>query len=308
MDEKAICFGSRGTLVGVVNRADSSDVPAAPAVVMLNSGILHRVGACRLHVKVARMLAEKGVSSLRFDHGGIGDSAAARGTMTFEDGAVAETVEALNYLETTLGVRKFVLFGLCSGADIAFRVAIDDARIVGLVQLDPWVYPTMLSRVRHSLSHYSQRLSDIKTWRRWMLRNLRRLTLAKTPPARKTASNQWYVESEYVRETPPKKFVEDGLRTLMARNVPILAIMSGGQRHLYNYNTQFRRSFSSIAFGSRLATHYLPQATHIFTGLADQRYVLGAIEAWFEAQMLASTAAQPSVPWQPAKPLLPASH
>ena len=52
--------------------------PNAPTMVILSSGILHRPGASRLYVQIARALAEDGFTSLRFDFSGIGDSAVRR--------------------------------------------------------------------------------------------------------------------------------------------------------------------------------------------------------------------------------------
>jgi hypothetical protein len=41
---------------------------------MFNMGANHRIGPRRINVKLARVLAARGVSSLRFDLGGVGDS------------------------------------------------------------------------------------------------------------------------------------------------------------------------------------------------------------------------------------------
>ena len=71
MTDKATRFGSGSSLIGVLSRpSQEHDVTQRPGVIMLNSGILHRVGACRLYVKTARKLAERGYLCLRFDHAG----------------------------------------------------------------------------------------------------------------------------------------------------------------------------------------------------------------------------------------------
>ena len=82
MREKAVRFGKTKSLVGVVTEASNgAGRDGGPAVIMLNSGILHHVGACRLHVKLARALAPVGYTVMRFDHSGIGDSDARRETL-----------------------------------------------------------------------------------------------------------------------------------------------------------------------------------------------------------------------------------
>ena len=75
MRERAVRFGKTAKLVGIVAEPNPTEQSGTdkPAVLMLNSGILHRVGACRLHVKLARSLASEGHTVLRFDFSGIGD-------------------------------------------------------------------------------------------------------------------------------------------------------------------------------------------------------------------------------------------
>ncbi|MCH8149098.1 MAG: alpha/beta hydrolase, partial [Planctomycetes bacterium] len=85
----------------------------------------------------ARALAGRGLPSLRFDLSGLGDSAAARGDTPFKDVAIADTRAALDAVEAGPNWRDIVLFGLCSGADIALRVALEDPRVTGLVLVNP---------------------------------------------------------------------------------------------------------------------------------------------------------------------------
>src|SRR5689334_20064244 len=69
--ENAIVFGGDVRLVGIVTtpaetRADRT------GVILLNAGVVHRVGPNRLYVTLARRLAQAGLTVLRFDHSGIG--------------------------------------------------------------------------------------------------------------------------------------------------------------------------------------------------------------------------------------------
>jgi len=79
MREEAVLFGKTRSLVGIIT--DPHTVVNAhnhPAIVLLNAGVLHRVGPNRLYVKIARKLASAGFVVLRFDLSGIGDSKARR--------------------------------------------------------------------------------------------------------------------------------------------------------------------------------------------------------------------------------------
>ena len=69
MNERALTFGDERHLVGILTEpapsgrggeeglAEAGGEDLRPGVVFLNSGILHRVGASRIYVKLARRLA-----------------------------------------------------------------------------------------------------------------------------------------------------------------------------------------------------------------------------------------------------------
>ena len=137
MKEEAIAFGSHASLVGIITPADKTEAKDMnTAVVLLNAGIVHRVGAGRVYVKLARALASDGFLTLRFDFSGIGDSAIRNDNLIFAKSAVAETREAMDFLSATKGVEHFILLGGCSGARIAFNTAYCDPRIIGALLIN----------------------------------------------------------------------------------------------------------------------------------------------------------------------------
>ena len=66
-----------------------------PAVIILNAGVLHRVGPHRLHVALARRLAARGLPALRIDLAGVGDSPGRGDGGSFRASAVADTRAAM---------------------------------------------------------------------------------------------------------------------------------------------------------------------------------------------------------------------
>jgi pimeloyl-ACP methyl ester carboxylesterase len=137
MKEEALLFGKTRSLVGIMTypseRAGANNLPA---VVILNAGIMHRVGPNRLHVKIARTLAAMGLVVLRFDFSGVGDSKVRQDALPFEKSALAETQEAMDCIHEAMGIEKFVLMGMCSGATISFKTACSDPRVVGAVLIN----------------------------------------------------------------------------------------------------------------------------------------------------------------------------
>ena len=136
MHERVVRFGPDKRLIGILTepRAGSGD---RPATLLLNSGLVHRIGASRMHVHMARALVKEGMTSLRFDFSGIGDSEPRRDGLTFEQAAVQEIRDAMDLLAHTRGIGRFILAGLCSGADMAFYGAQADERVIAIGQLGP---------------------------------------------------------------------------------------------------------------------------------------------------------------------------
>lgn len=136
MKETIATFGKTGSLVGIVTHPQTDDGADLPAVILLNSGILHRVGPGRLYVKLARALAARGFVVMRFDLSGIGDSRSADEDISFDARTAAELDQAMRYLGAEFGSERFVLSGICSGAKIAYDAQCRDARVVGAAPIN----------------------------------------------------------------------------------------------------------------------------------------------------------------------------
>lgn len=277
--EKAVTIGE-SALAGIITEPPMGKArDQLPAVLMLNSGILHRVGACRLSVKLARQLADRGYRCIRFDHSGIGDSGARRGAMSFEEAAVLEVQDVMRYMTDTYGARSFILYGLCSGADVSFSTAVADPRVVGIIQLDPWVYKTIRSRIMEFFKTYGMKLLNPFAYLRAANRIARRMIVK----AQKSDRAEWYADTDYIRVTPPKETVSKGLRTLVDRGVNVLIVFTGGHQVSYNYREQYQRAFRDIPFADTVRVEFAAKSTHLFTALDDQALVLDAVTRWLQA-------------------------
>ena len=138
MREEAVLFGRGASLVGVVTDPETPERRGdRVAVILLNSGVLHHVGPGAIYVKIARLMAKLGFTSLRFDYSGIGDSGVRMDGIPFERSSILEAQEAMDYLEAIRGVSQFILMGICSGAVASFEAAEVDERVVGAVLMNP---------------------------------------------------------------------------------------------------------------------------------------------------------------------------
>lgn len=278
MRERVVRFGKGASLVGIHSDGTGSG-GERPAVILVNSGILHRVGACRLHVTLARKLASLGYQVLRFDFSGIGDSPVRRDDLAFEESATLELREAMDWMTQAGAGDKFVLIGLCSGADMAFETAKSDSRVVGLGLLDLWTYRT----ARYYWRHYSPKLLQWEVWRKAIGLRLgsKGQSLDSVPPGPGSPIQEDELDlPTYVREFPERRQAEENLKSLVSRSVELCCVFTGGQGDHYNYDGQFRECFKRVAFGDHLREIYRPAADHIFTDLAEQNVLVSAMSDW----------------------------
>jgi pimeloyl-ACP methyl ester carboxylesterase len=272
MIERVVKFGSVAALNGVLAEPSGEIPPGAVApVILINSGILHKVGACRLYVRLARALADVGIPVLRFDLSGLGDSEVRRDSLSFEESAVAETREAMDYLARIRGHSRFILGGLCSGADVAHMTALVDERVAGMAAIDARTHVTP----GFWWHNYAPKLLKPEYWVRWIRHRL--------PQPRSAASSgideQSYEIPQYVRVIPPRDVLADELRTIQSRGTKSLYLFTDGLSN-YNHEGQHRRAFSDVPFGADMQECHLRGADHIVTDARHQEQVIRLHVEW----------------------------
>ena len=286
MREKAVSISGAAKLAGIVTLPDVARLDTSlPGVLILNEGILHRVGAGRLHVKVARKLAELGLVSLRMDHSSIGDSGPRRGTQTFEEASIVEVRTAMDYMAKVYGLERFVIYGLCSGSDVAFEVGVLDDRVAGLIQLDAHIYSSKRSRINQIINHYRPRLFKLGPWLRFFARKFKEIRSGRKAHVadvlEEEGRDEWYSDPDYIRVRPPNEHVEQGLKVILEKNIPMYVCFTNGDYYgHYNYADQYRDAFPRVDFRDRLEVQFIIGCTHLFTALSHQEQLLREIEVW----------------------------
>lgn len=136
--EEVLLFGQEdANLVGIItDPPESRRDPNLPAIILLNPGLINRVGPHRLYVKLARSLAERGHVVLRFDLSGIGESRPRTEIMAGGYGAVVDTFEAMTWLHWVRGAKGFILMGHCSGGWHSLLTAHEAPVVHGVIALD----------------------------------------------------------------------------------------------------------------------------------------------------------------------------
>jgi len=263
-----------------------TDVNRRPTVVVLNAGIVHRVGPHRNSVALCRALAAAGFRVLRVDLSGIGDSAARRDSLGFEAGARADIRELCDDLSKRLNADRFVLMGLCSGADNSFYAALEDERVVGAALLDGIAYRTP----RYYVEQYREKVTRPSAWvslgKRAAKIARRRIDSAlgrgadEAPPPSDEPPPPPPAVPDYVRDFEPRDVVCKKFQTLCDRGVRTLWVYTAGTQLYYNYETQFFDMFKPVDFKGTVDHAYFGDSNHTFTELANQRALNDAIVRW----------------------------
>ena len=280
MNEEALSFGSTASLVGIVSNHKNHPADCArPGFIMLNSGVVHRVGPNRLSVNILRDMAALGYVGFRFDFSGIGDSMARSGAPatggdlnSVERRWIAETQEAMDCVTANSGVERFILGGNCSGAYIALRTAMCDPRVtaVALINLQP---------KRTPVRYYLRSLVYKKFWRRIF---------------QGTARIEWpsgiylqYLANFRARLAGTKG--EEGLRipdlgnalhALSERGVNVLLVHCEWDRGYDYFKNIIRSKRRAAGVGTRLSVQFIPGMNHDFNILRGQEDLQRIIRNW----------------------------
>lgn len=275
MKEEIANIGDTDKLSGVVGVPDSID-PTKPTVVILNSGLMHRVGASRTSVYLSRALVKQGFLVLRFDLSGIGDSEARTVNLDPTDRIIQEVSTALDYLQHNYASERFVLYGLCSGAQNSFKAALVDNRIVGLAGVDNFGFLTK----RYYLVHYLPKLFEFGHWKSFLTRNIKNLFSLSGG----LFNNKPMEVEEDPWPYPPKEFVENGYGKLVTRGLRFLYIYTGSWAKQYNYLNQFNDMYPSVKFGNSVELWFKPKMTHSMVEPESQKFMIETVTQWLKSQ------------------------
>ena len=168
LSEEAVVFRvATENLVGIVSVPDVTDAPGAVGdcgVLIIVGGPQYRVGSHRQFLLLARRLAAEGYPAMRFDYRGMGDSDGSIRDFEHVSDDISAAISAL--MRACPTVKRIVLWGLCDAASAAllYMQATGDARIAGLVLLNPWARSEASLAQTHIKHYYGQRLMQKEFW------------------------------------------------------------------------------------------------------------------------------------------------
>lgn len=262
MNEHILTFGPRARLAGTLTRP--SGVTRDTAILLLNAGVVPRMGPHRFNVKLARRLAQEGFTVLRLDLSGLGDSGAADEGLSFEQQAVADLQAAMSHLQRLSQVRSFALAGICSGAHHGLATALQDDRLQALWLMDTHAYPT--SRTRWVRARKQLQLDLVGTLTRWALKAVQAVS------SRASDEQAQPIDNPY--PTPPKTEFARMIQALLDRQVRLQLVYSGGMFWQHNHASQWRDAFREFGAVAQVPCDLLSDVDHTASTLhAQQRLV-----------------------------------
>ncbi len=281
--ERALRFGPKGRLFGILTEPLSGALQEAPVALLLSVGFSHRIGPNRLYVEWARALAGLGLRALRFDISGIGDSPPGPGA--FENGIylttqVADVQAAIDELCRLVGASRFAAVGMCSGAYLAYHAAKSDSRVVAQVLLNPRTFDYRRGEsleVNSILStrYYREALFQRATWSRLLRGEISVGTIAGTLALRQLKRLRERVGAlgEGLRGRKAETKVARDFRLFSEREGHTLALFSSTDEGIDYLESHLGQGCRSMGSFPRFRFEIVRGPDHTFSQLWAQRWL-----------------------------------
>ena len=250
----------------------------------MNGGRDPRYGASRQGVEFARRLARSGISSLRADFAGLGDSLGPVGTEnilshSFSD-RTADIRAMINALQAR-GYRRFPVQGICSGAYHAFHAALAEPRISGLMLVNQPLFTlprrpdeiTYLDHRRLTPMFYLRKVFSPQSWQTLLggrvdfgtvlhslwVRGLRSVRLGMRRAGR---------EVGLIRK---QSFAQSSLSDLCQRGVRTLFLFSPAEEDLEMFRREFTLEPGALSSYRGAEMRVVPRMDHALISFESRR-------------------------------------
>jgi pimeloyl-ACP methyl ester carboxylesterase len=263
-------------LHGVLTQPASQ--PAGLCVVLMNAGSVRRIGPNRMWVECARRWAAAGVTTLRLDGSGLGDSDGderpyQRSAHFYRTEMAEQVLAALDELEMRGLPSRFLVGGLCSGAYWGFHAALRDERVRGLVLINIW---TFFWSEQRAAAHDMRRARTLLRTGAW--RELAQIATSEGRLGRLArAKLRTVLRRREAAPLEPGAAIDAALERLGGRGVETLLLLSEGEA-LADELTRLGR-IDSIGNSPNLSFERIPIKDHIFRPVWAQQHVHRRLDA-----------------------------
>lgn len=285
--ETPVRFGERDHLWG--NLCEPIGERRGATVILLTTAYDRHAGWGRATVNMARELARNGIASLRFDSANVGDSPPVPGRsdeVLYDPAQGQEVGAALDFIEKR-NLLPAVLAGRCSGAYLAFRSGLAEARCSGLAAVNTFVFawnPTLsvgetIRLPPRSLEVYGQKIVRLETMRRLLRREidlknaLPNLVIALTKRLSEPVRRSWQVR------TPEAQAIYQAFRKLNADQKDVELIYSEHDIGRDQLDLYFGTYGKDLAAYSNVTLTFIQDADHNLTPASARAIFLDRVIA-----------------------------
>ncbi len=281
--EHTVFLKGSSRLFGVVTRPDAPS-PGAPAIVFLNTGATRHTGTGRIAVLMARRFAELGLTSLRFDIAGVGDSPDREGQRNpiehLADG-FPDVHAALDWTEAQ-GFSSAVLIGFCRGAQLACNMAFRDRRARTQILIAPPPYfwnDEPAHRAPISNRRYMNLMTTAHSWRRLMRGEI-------SPPQMVRIAFRMIgriVGKQHAKIVAAN--VARRLRTLRDGGTETLLVYGDSDEFLIDNEEYFSTPRENLPQRLGMTTAILPGIDHLFLERSQREILFDAVIRYFNEHL-----------------------
>jgi len=187
-NETVVTIDSENSLFGILTTPTLSTGTKNQIVLFPNTGAAHHAGPNRIHVDVARILAENEVATLRFDLSNLGESSQnyeIDPPQEFPSTAAIDINTVINYVQNKLNYKNITLCGISAGAHNVYHAVLEsESRYIdSLILINPdtfyWNPEQTKKPIQNVTSeidqaYYQQQIFNYKKWLT-LLRNPKKL-------------------------------------------------------------------------------------------------------------------------------------
>ncbi|TXK64464.1 hypothetical protein [Alkalisalibacterium limincola] len=254
MNERVLAFQDGG--FGILTPGNGN-AREPRVLVLLNAGFMPRSGAFRLHVELARSLALRGITTVRCEMPGVGDS---HGQLHWP----AWPRQVLDQVCADTGCASVAVGGICSAADDAWRLAQVDERVDGLLLVDAfatggfWLHWGRLGLLRR------------RSWRRrWKALGQ---VFKRSAPSEPTDDD--------LRAWPRPEQARSGMQALQRRGARMLFVYTGGSASYFLHPRQFQRTWGCDADGTQVRFQHWRDCDHLMFRPQDRLRLADTVGEW----------------------------
>jgi pimeloyl-ACP methyl ester carboxylesterase len=266
-------------LFGILEPAEDASLAA-----LVLSGGVDNIGPGRkpFHVRLARRLAAEGVTALRIDYGGTGESSGGVTHLDVREPVIADVTAAARELGER-GYDQLVVVGFCYGARTALKAVEELSELSAAVLLMTPVRARTGVLLSKQASKWTfrkglRRAAHLSTWRSLRSREQRRRKLRLAGAVLRNRSARLrarLARSEDQAHPRPDRAFVDGLTRLAQRRIPVLLLYGDRDPALADFEA-FR-------------DEWLRDLLHPGGAMVDVRVLHGTLEGLRDQAMMDAT-------------------